>query len=332
MTHQRAKDLYDRRLRNTDSSAGKKALAPHRKLSRSSPQNQLLRLQRVAGNRAVAGLVTKPQAAPLAVYRDPTDTGLKKEEAIGAFSGKVKERVTGARNPMGGKKEWATLSDGERANKLAKYANAELDKAHVPKVACTLDPNTPAGGAEFDFSTWTLSIGSQGGFAGLSDAELADLGNTVYHESRHAEQWFRIARLKAGEDDPFGDGAKPSKTALKTKLGIPQKVAAEAMDRPLKPLTKAQKFFHSKDWADRQGAKSTEGGSWYDSVYGTGRQHRSDVCQDINNRKADYFALAEEADAYDVGGKSETKLKALLADFRQKQAAKAAKAGTGATA
>ena len=44
------------------------------------------------------------------------------------------------------------------------------------------------------------------------------------------------------------------------KLGIPQKVAAEAIDRPLKPLTKAQKAFHSKDWADRQATKSTEGG------------------------------------------------------------------------
>jgi hypothetical protein len=330
MTHQRGKELDDRRARNA--SAGQKAPAPQGKLSRSSPQNQLLRLQRVAGNSAVAGLATRPQAAPLAVYRDPTDTGLKKEDAIGAFSGKVKERVTGARNPMGGKKEWATLSDGERANKLAKYANAELDKAHVPKVACTLDPDTRVGGAQFDFTTWTLSIGSKGGFAGLSDAQLADLGNTVYHESRHAEQWFRIARLKAGEDDPFGDGAKPSKSTLKTKLGIPQKVAAEAMDRPLKPLTKAQKFFHSKDWADRQGAKSTEGGSWYDSVYGAGSRHREDVYSDLRNRKADYRALAEEADAYYVGDKSETKLKALLADFRQKQAAKAAKAGTGATA
>ena len=291
-----------------------------------------MRLQRVAGNKAVRKLLTEPQTAPRGLYRDPTDTGLKKEDAIGAFSGKVKERVTGGRNPMGSKKEWATLSDSERAKKLTKYVNAELTNAHVPKVGYLLDPTVKAGNAEFDFQNWTLTIGSQGGFDAMSDAQLADLGNTVYHESRHAEQWFRMARLKAGEADPFGDGKKPSKAALKTELGVPQKVAAEAIDRPLKPLTKAQKAFHSKDWADRQATKSTEGGSWYDSVYGAGNTHRNEVLGDAVNRYAEYRALSEEVDAWDVGGKSEAKLKALLADFRQKQSAKAAKAGAGATA
>ena len=53
---------------------------------------------------------------------------------------------------------------------------------------------------------------------------------------------------------------------------------------------------------------------------------------DAANRYAEYRALSEEVDAWDVGGKSEAKLKALLADSRQKQSAKAAKAGAGATA
>ena len=44
-----------------------------------SPQDKLLRLQRVAGNKAVVRkLLTEPQTAPLALYPDPTDTGLER--------------------------------------------------------------------------------------------------------------------------------------------------------------------------------------------------------------------------------------------------------------
>lgn len=243
------------------------------------------------------------------------ETGLKKKGAIGAFSKKVKERTTGGKNPMGSTKAWDTLNADARVGKFTKYVNASLSKTHVPTVGYTLDPATDAGDAEFDFTTWKLTVGSNGLDAPMSDDALAEMADGVYHESRHAEQWFRIARLKAGESPA------PTAASLASTLFIPATVAAAAVKRPLKPLTKAQKFFHTKKYAERQVVKMAEAESWYQSVYGSGAVSREAVMADLGNRYDDYRALSEEVDAWDVGGKTGAKLRELMAAVRVKQAA-----------
>lgn len=256
------------------------------------------------------------------IQRDHTETGLKKEGAIETFSKKVKARATGGKNPMGSTKEWSTLSVDAKAAKLTKYVNAELKKAHVPPVGYVLDGGSNAGNATFDFGPWNLSIGSVGLDGNLADDIVGELADTVYHESRHGEQWFRIARLKAGESP------KPTKDRLATSLGIPAAVAEAALKRPLKPATKLQQFFHSKNWAERQDVKLNEAQSWYDGIYGANGAHRNDVYADLDNRHADYMALVEEVDAWDVGGKAGTKVRALIADLRVKQEAARLAGGT----
>jgi hypothetical protein len=246
---------------------------------------------------------------------DHTETGLKKEGAIETFSKKVKARATGGKNPMGSTKEWATLSVDAKAGKLAKYVNVELKKAHVPPVGYVLDGGSNAGEATFDFGPWNLSIGSVGLDGDLDDNMVGELADTVYHESRHAEQWFRIARLKAGESP------KPTKEHLAASLGVPEVIAGAALKRPLKEATKLQKFFHSKKWAERQDVKMDEAQSWYDGIYGANGAHRNEVYADLANRHADYMALAEEVDAWDVGGKAGGKVRALIAAVRLKQEA-----------
>jgi hypothetical protein len=256
------------------------------------------------------------------VQRDHTETGLKKESAIESFSKKIKARATGGKNPLGSTKEWAALSVDAKAAKLVKYVNAELKKAHAPPVGYILDPGTNAGEALFDFGPWNLSIGSNGLDGALSDDMVGELADTVYHESRHAEQWFRIARLKAGESP------QPTKAALAASLGIPDAIADAALKHPLKPATKLQKFFHTKKWAERQDVKLAEAQSWYDGIYGANAAHRGEVYADLDNRHADYMALVEEVDAWDVGGKAGAKVRALIASLRVKQQAAAA-AGNG---
>lgn len=277
----------------------------------------ILDLQRSAGNSATSSAI---QAAAGSIslrtlQRDHTDTGLNKGSSVSSYATKVKERTTGGKNPMGSTKQWNTLSDDGRATKLMKYANAELEKAHAPKVKYTLDATSKPTGGSFDFTTWSLPIGTQG-FANMDDAMLAEVADTVYHECRHAEQWFRIARFKAGE--------KPAPTAseLATSLGIPTEIAETALKSPLRAQTKTQKFFHTKEYNERQDKKLSEASSWYEGIYGTGAQNREDVYQDLSNRKSDYLALVEEADAWAVAAKAKAKVSALLDEVRKKESAK----------
>jgi hypothetical protein len=262
------------------------------------------------------------KAAPIAhgsaytpvIQRDHTDTGLKKEGAIGDFASKVKARVTGKKNPLGSIKQWATLDAAAKIAKVAKYVNVELKKTHVPEVGSRPDASKTFDNAEFDFQTWQLSIGSQGLDAPMSDDQVAEMADTVYHESRHAEQWFRIARLKAGEDPA------PTAAELAGSLYIPQGIATAALARPLKPLTKVQKAFHSKKYAERHQTKMDEAASWHHSIYGAGGAHRGAVLGDIANRNAEYRALSEEVDAWGVGGSAQNKVRALLQTERQRAA------------
>src|SRR3954451_20031050 len=60
----------------------------------------------------------------------------------------------------------------------------------------------------------------------ITQSDLANLVDTVYHEARHSEQYFRIARIQAGS----------GKTAdqIKDGMSIPPLVAKAAFDAPLK--------------------------------------------------------------------------------------------------
>ncbi len=261
-----------------------------------------------------AASTTRSMPRTPVIQRDHTDTGLKKTGAISDFAGKVKARATGGRNPLGSIKQWATLDAAAKIAKVAKYVNAELKKTHVPEVTSTADAGSRFDSALFDFTTWSVSIGSQGLDAPMTDDDVANMADSVYHECRHAEQWFRIARLKAGE------APTPTAADLAAALAIPQAIATAALARPLKPLTKLQKAFHSKKYAERHQNKMDEAQAWYDGIYGAGGVNRAAVYADLANRHADYLQLVEEVDAWGVGGSAQNKVRALLQTERQRLA------------
>lgn len=251
------------------------------------------------------------------VQRDHTDTGIKKEAAIEGFSKKVKARATGAKNPMGSTKEFNKLAYGHRVAKIVKYVNAPLAKAHTPEVSGSVSSSMTFPNAEFDFVTWKVVVGPLADDADMSDDQIGSLSDNVYHESRHADQWFRIARLKAGESPA------PTADELAASLSIPASVAAAAVKRPIKPLTKLQRFFHTKKWGERQDVKLAEAESWYESIYGANGATRNEVLGDIQVRYDEYRALSEEVDAWDAGGKAGAKVRQLIAANRLKAAAAA---------
>jgi hypothetical protein len=160
------------------------------------------------------------------------------------------------------------------------------------------------GGARFDNQGWSIIIdrdlldkmklvpGDIGGrqltvpFEGRTMTQ--GLANIVYHEMRHAEQWFRMAQLLA--NTPMKDGSKRTAIQISKELRIPPEIAQKAIDTPLK----------KEQVADAK--------KWYESII-INRNKRNDIIVKINKgdnspaTRAAYRQLPEEADAFKTGDK-----------------------------
>jgi hypothetical protein len=111
--------------------------------------------------------------------------------------------------------------------------------------------------------------------AAPTQAQIDDIANTVYHEARHAEQWFNIAQLRAGQGR--------TSAQIASEMGIPARIASAAVAAPIVAGT----------------AKALIAQGWYDQIYGTGGAERNRVLTSGTN--AEYRALPEEHDAWRVG-------------------------------
>jgi hypothetical protein len=175
--------------------------------------------------------------------------------------------------------EWDALATPEaRVKKLTDAALTELKTVGVPAYAVAFKSTLGAAAGQFDFPTWTMDVGKtpfEGANPGL--ATVAELSNYVIHESRHCEQWFRMARRTAGKGKTTAEVA--------TSMGIPQRIADEAVKAP---LTAA-------------GAELTEAEGWWESVYGGKSADRRKVLDEVLKAGADYNAA--EAKRVAVAGK-----------------------------
>jgi hypothetical protein len=129
---------------------------------------------------------------------------------------------------------------------------------------------------------------------------------TLYHEARHAEQWFRIAQAIASGVLPLPAnwGTAPPRTRAVTandisiKCGIPQSVANHAFaTRQTFPVQMTERVRE-----------------WFESIYSSARQHRGEVLNHMsqpgawspyenptpNPNFAQYLNLPEEKDAFKI--------------------------------
>ncbi len=196
-----------------------------------------------------------------------------------------------------------------RPDVIKSMANSALDSAGIVNieevVALYSSPSTVSdGGARFDHKKWRIIVdrellekdkltpGDIGGrqltvpFEGRTMTQ--GLANIVYHEMRHAEQWFRMAQLLA--NTPLKDGSKRTAAQIKAELEIPQRIAQKAIDTPLK----------KEQVADAK--------KWYESIV-LNKNKRNDIIMKINKgdnspaTRAAYRQLPEEADAFRTGDK-----------------------------
>jgi hypothetical protein len=142
---------------------------------------RILDLQATAGNAAVARLVL--QRSPAFGLATPRATTEFAQTAVRWWS----------------KYPGTTLRDF--AVIMVEEASSRLEKIGVPAVELDTVPST--GVAVFRSSTWTIGVNVEKGtgyppttkVGDLKPEELADFADTFFHEARHAEQKFLMARL-----------------------------------------------------------------------------------------------------------------------------------------
>jgi hypothetical protein len=140
---------------------------------------------KVTAQQAVASRLAHRRASGV-VQRE--GNGLAEPAAIAAYALPLAEQM-------------AKAGPGERVALLRDAINSVLTKSGVPPVEiAVLDQGDSA---HFDETTWTMSILRES-LASADPGILAELVGTVYHEARHAEQYFRVAQQAAAASDETG--------------------------------------------------------------------------------------------------------------------------------
>jgi hypothetical protein len=169
---------------------------------------------------------------------------------------------------------WQTLPTPEaRRDKLVELLNTRLAANQVPPVTPAFDKN-PVDQGSLDPEFWQMQIGKQlVASAALSQKQAQNLVETVWHEGRHAEQWFRMAQFRAAQ----GLSAR----GISAELNLEATVAGKAKNQPL--------ALGSMEAVIAQG--------WWESVAGSGSAHREAVLTEVDCAAALKKIVQEKAKA-----------------------------------
>lgn len=240
---------------------------------------ELLQLQRAVGNQAVGRLVgelarvpeeaEEEQAEAVALDRTPVGTTapkatVQRKSTSGLAGSKLTKGFAGGAYAF-----WKDETNKDKPLRaLTDHLVAEVNKL-LPWPCTLLYPagmNASTRGS-FDRTAWvirmnTTAFSSRAGVTKvgqLNREEVSGIVNTVYHEARHSEQYWQIARLQAGTGKDALDIMKD--------MSIPLIVALLASLDPLKGDTKANKKLvaEAKEWEQITVGKY---GAYKGQVYG----------------------------------------------------------------
>jgi hypothetical protein len=172
---------------------------------------------------------------------------------------------------LGEEHRWATQpGPNARGEALTAMIGRTLSDAGVsPPPKYNPNPDTPLGPktlATFFHKSWSIAINPNlVGSPSLSAKQADEVASAVYHEGRHCEQWFDMARLRAGQ------GYKPRDIAR--DVGIPDPVATSGFNAPIA--------------AGSQEANESQ--VWWDSVHGPDHDR---ILSDLKNSERVLAAAA----------------------------------------
>lgn len=180
---------------------------------------------------------------------------------------------------------WGTLTPAQRRAQLGAIINKQLAKSGVPTVGINPASIAPASG-QLDFPNWNLDVDQNLlNSPTLTPAQQSSLASTVYHEGRHAEQWFAAAQSQAAAPGATGAG-------VATAMGIPVNVGNAAAANPL---------------PTNSSPHAVLGQAVNQSVYGSGAANRNAILRAVlanptnPTNYARYQSLPEERDAFRTG-------------------------------
>jgi hypothetical protein len=159
--------------------------------------------------------------------------------------------------------DFINYTDNQRVNRVCDAVTGELGTLGVPLPTLEIGA-FPGLNGQFAFATWTLKVSTELAVIKMMERAntnrkkeiFAKLGDTITHEARHCEQWWRMALLVVTQKW-LRDHIKPTATQLQALLGIPLAMCQRAVTSPpLSPL-----------W-------TPETESWFSSVYGSGSSYR----------------------------------------------------------
>jgi len=166
--------------------------------------------------------------------------------------------------------DWPSLSGGARLDRLQAMVDARAASAGFPAPAVVAPEGLRYSGM-LRFTRWEIAINhSLVQSARLTPEQASQLGDTLYHETRHAEQWSLIAKRQAGE------GLTPQQ--IRNELHVPAKVATQAATQPLSPSDSR------RPCAD----------ALHQSVYGADRVARNTTITNLDEHGAAYASAIEE--------------------------------------
>lgn len=147
--------------------------------------------------------------------------------------------------------QWPKMTPEQRRQRLSAMIDAQAASNGFPAPTLATPSNLGGRNGQLDFQRWRIEINpTLLQKEHLAPEDAAKLGDTLYHETRHAEQWFLMARRQAAEGDSADEIIK--------QLEVPTKVAKAAASSPLLASD------HRRACAD----------TLHRSVYGANRNHR----------------------------------------------------------
>lgn len=197
--------------------------------------------------------------------------GLASDDAIETYASQA----------HGLEREWQFLDASARQQRLEQLINDRLPPgvSHIPM---EIRPGQQPEGV-MDYHNWRMLIAqhvvenANGGSpttGGIPQIDFGSLVNILYHEARHAEQTFMMARMLAGRGQ--------SASYIEHHLEIPEDIATAATQNPL-PVGSVE-------------AVIAQG--WYDSSYGSGADETDQTYTQVLHALADRNHAAGEAHAH----------------------------------
>jgi hypothetical protein len=236
-------------------------------------------MQTLLGNRGVRRLLapkslTVSRSPAFHIQRAPDGTGLEQAELADTFVAKGYKYW----NKHGNRKKSIT----EYVNYLMEMVNRLLESIGV--TACKHNFEGSSGTHLFHRSEWTIEIDLEYISSGLvsptvgalSQDRAGEIAGSIYHEARHAEQAFRVARMMAGD----GKTAE----AIVSELHMPTEVVEAVMENPLvKSPETIREFEEAKKWSSMIGGSLMEYRG-YVSVYQRGAFEAYETIRELSEQ------------------------------------------------